>query len=314
MSPHSHRLTKGYVARHIPPQSNIGVDIAILDIAQDFLLAHLHGRGIFDLVTFKGGTALRKLYAGRQGRFSTDIDFAALEVGANRASIAEVVAHEVAGSIGPFTFTTRESRGRWHIGVSSEFGNPALEMRLDVGAPTWIQREERGFIPIGTHKQYGIELPTLPSMRLEEVLAEKIARLSRLATARDASDLIWAATTSPYSQFSRPRVRRLAVLKIWVDNHGMQPGWSPALACGPFDPAAWLEPRKQWDDEQIGTLASPPPSLKELERGLERHYGWLRELTAEEQRWARADSRSRGEVLAAIRDLEDGALRYAGTY
>lgn len=56
----AHQLTKGYVARHIPRQSRLGPDVAILDIAQDFLLAHLAERDVFGLVTFKGGTALRK--------------------------------------------------------------------------------------------------------------------------------------------------------------------------------------------------------------------------------------------------------------
>ena len=42
-----HALTPGYVRRHLPPGSNVGIEIAILDIAQDFLLAHLHERGVF---------------------------------------------------------------------------------------------------------------------------------------------------------------------------------------------------------------------------------------------------------------------------
>jgi hypothetical protein len=31
---------------------------------------HLHEQGLLDDLVFKGGTALRKLYAGNQGRFS----------------------------------------------------------------------------------------------------------------------------------------------------------------------------------------------------------------------------------------------------
>ena len=49
-----HALTPGYVARHVPPGSRIGIDVAVLDIAQDFLLAHLTERGVLgDLVIFK---------------------------------------------------------------------------------------------------------------------------------------------------------------------------------------------------------------------------------------------------------------------
>ena len=71
----NHVLTPGWLQRHVPPASRLDVRIAVLDIAQDFLLAHLHTHGVFDdLVVFKGGTALRKLFAGAAGRFSTDID------------------------------------------------------------------------------------------------------------------------------------------------------------------------------------------------------------------------------------------------
>src|SRR6476660_5532034 len=101
----THQLTPGYIARHVPPQSRLGREVAILDIAQDFLLTHLQDRGVFDLVTFKGGTALRKLFAGAQGRFSTDIDLAAVEVDIDRVSLAAVVAGECAVTLGPFAFT-----------------------------------------------------------------------------------------------------------------------------------------------------------------------------------------------------------------
>ena len=131
-----HALTPGYVARHVPPGSRIGIDVAVLDIAQDFLLAHLAERGV---------------------------------------------------------------GGRWHIAVESPFGNPAMSVKLDVGPPTWLEPESRPFVSHVTHDRYGFTLPAIPSVRLEEILAEKIARLTRSGTARDASDLVWAATTSPHS-------------------------------------------------------------------------------------------------------------------
>ena len=309
-----HRLTAGYVARHVPPKSRLGREVAILDIAQDFLLAHLEERGIFDLVTFEGGTALRKLFAGSQGRFSTDIDLAAVEADADRVALAAIVAGECAVTIGPFAFSPAIERGRWQITVTSEYGNPTLTMKLDVGPPCWLEPVSRGFVPTPTQQRYGFTLPPLPCLRLEEILAEKIARLSRKAAARDVSDLVWIAQTSPHSRFDRARVRRLAMLKVWVDNHGMNPAWGPALACMPFDAARWLSHRERWDDEQIGMLASPPPTLAVLEEDLRRHYAWLADLTEEEVRWGRADARDRGEILAAIHALEDGALRDAHLY
>jgi hypothetical protein len=310
----THKLTAGYVARHIPPQSRLGLDIAVLDIAQDFLLAHLQKRGVFDLVTFKGGTALRKLFAGAHGRFSTDIDLATVEVDVDRGALGGIVAGECAITLGPFTFTPAMARDRWHIAVTSDYGSPTLTMKLDIGPPCWLAPVLGDFIPTPTQQRYGFTLPALPCMRLEEILAEKIARLSRKATARDASDLVWVARTSPHSQFDRERVRRVAMLKVWVDNHGMSPGWSPALASMPFDAASWLGHRARWDDEQIGMLASAPPTLAALEDGLRRHYKWLADRTDEEARWGTADPRDRRDVLAAIRTLNDGALRDADVY
>lgn len=67
-------LTIGWIARHTPKGAGAGGrDAAILDIAQDLLLRQLHGRGALGALVFKGGTALRKLYAGHQGRFSLDL-------------------------------------------------------------------------------------------------------------------------------------------------------------------------------------------------------------------------------------------------
>jgi len=308
------KLTPGYMARHIPPRSGLGLPIAIIDVAQDFLLAHLADQGIFDVVTFKGGTALRKLYAGAQGRFSTDIDLAAVEAGVDRNALAAIVAAACDVKLGPFTCAPINERNRWQIGVSSRFGNPEIRIKLDVGPPAWISREYRSFITTPIHTRYGFALPALPTMCLEEVLAEKLARLARKATARDASDLIWVAQTSPYSQFSRARVRRLAMLKIWVDNNGLQPAWDKAIASVPFSAASLFAAGREWDDEDIGMLATPPPTLSALESGLKKHYSWLADITPEEERWASAEPRIRGEVLKAVRVLEGSTLSDAHIY
>jgi Nucleotidyl transferase AbiEii toxin, Type IV TA system len=69
-------VTVGWIARHTPKGAGAGGrEAAILDIAQDLLLRDLHDSGALDALVFKGGTALRKLYAGNQGRFSLDLDF-----------------------------------------------------------------------------------------------------------------------------------------------------------------------------------------------------------------------------------------------
>ncbi|MEX2279623.1 MAG: nucleotidyl transferase AbiEii/AbiGii toxin family protein, partial [Acidimicrobiia bacterium] len=125
-------LTLGHIKRHVPPSSGLDEGIAVLDIAQDFLLAHLHQVGLFELVSFKGGTALRKLFAGSAGRFSTDLDFSSADIHGDRTELAALVAQMANVSLGPFTFKPAENRGRWRIGVTSGFGNPAVSLKLDV--------------------------------------------------------------------------------------------------------------------------------------------------------------------------------------
>lgn len=71
-------LTRALTANHGRGR-NEAFGPALLDIAQDHLLYLLAVAGRFDGdgLIFKGGTSLRKCRIGGNGRFSTDIDFAA---------------------------------------------------------------------------------------------------------------------------------------------------------------------------------------------------------------------------------------------
>src|SRR3990172_3281025 len=53
--------------------------IAEKEVVLTFLLQLLSERGILNGLAFKGGTCLRKMFIGSQGRFSTDLDFTGLE-------------------------------------------------------------------------------------------------------------------------------------------------------------------------------------------------------------------------------------------
>ena len=79
-------------------------------------------------------------------------------------------------------------------------------------------------------------------------------------------DLVWVART-PGLDLNRTLIRRLAVLKSWVDLNGLHTdhaGWSAPLPnARPFDVDRWLTPRRasDFDDEAIGLLTVPPPTL-----------------------------------------------------
>ena len=75
-------INPGHIARHTPRGAGAqGREAAIVDIAQDLVLRHIHENGFLDKMAFKGGTALRKLYAGTAGRFSLDLDFSFVSIG-----------------------------------------------------------------------------------------------------------------------------------------------------------------------------------------------------------------------------------------
>lgn len=64
MTTYKVRLTPGHLARHAPGSSAQGRSAAFIDIAQDLLLRELHDLDLLPLLAFKGGTAIRKAYAG----------------------------------------------------------------------------------------------------------------------------------------------------------------------------------------------------------------------------------------------------------
>lgn len=130
-------ITEGHVTRHYQGRSG-GRGPALIDIAQDHLLYHLARSGLFDLgIALKGGTAIRKLWAGNAGRFSTDLDFA----GFDDAS-ADLVLEAIEGArVGPFSFATEPVDGTLRVAVQimSPFGSPEVPARLDLGRrPLWL--------------------------------------------------------------------------------------------------------------------------------------------------------------------------------
>lgn len=115
-------VTPGWIARHTPKGAGAGGrEAAILDVAQDLLLRDLHDAGALDALVFKGGTALRKLYAGNQGRFSLDLDFSLATPTDVQTAVLDLVSSIDGTSIGPFTYGVSERRGKWSVTVTSPF-------------------------------------------------------------------------------------------------------------------------------------------------------------------------------------------------
>lgn len=312
------KLTEGHIARHTPTGSGApGREAAIIDISQDLLLSYLEDQGLMENVSLKGGTALRKFYAGKEGRFSLDLDFSIDDQIDDIADKAFDFISEIDGlRIGPFSYSISERRGKWYIQVSSPYNEGNIfKTKLDFASYPWLNPVKREIIALPIHKQYGFSIPEIHTIRLEENMAEKIARLNRTSTARDLYDLNWIMENKPWSDIiDKELLRRLVVLKIWVDSYGMHYGnvfWHPAHAPSVFDPDKWLYDRdaKAVDSQDIGTLAVPAPSAEEMIEKLKINYEFLKELDETEQIIAQSNQKDRRLVIHALTELPDGRLK-----
>lgn len=316
-------IQPGHIARHTPRNAGAqGREAAVVDIAQDLLLRHLHDEGILEDVAIKGGTAIRKLYAGNEGRFSLDLDFAVAEVGRSRDDVALSFAAAVDGiKVGPFRYGVQERRGKWSVTFSSGYvTEPTLATKLDFSPAPWLEPIRCGWIPMSMHSRYGGSLPKIKTVRLEENISEKIARLNRITTARDMYDLAWLCRQNQlWNTLDKPLIRRLAVLKIWTDSNGIHASdtaWGPAHAKSVFDPQRWLRPRdsKEFDMEDIGALAIPTPRPEDLSERVRIGFAFLAELDTQEKQLAQSDSRDRALAIKLLEELPGGRLKGAGLY
>lgn len=290
------RITEGYLSRHYQGRSG-GRESALLDIAQDYLLVVLHRAGVFDLnVALKGGTALRKFRAGNAGRFSTDLDFACED-----DTAAALVLDSIAGAdIDGFSFRLdrRDGDRRASLKVVTPFGVPGLPAKIDLSTRgLWLEPDTVDVVPLPIHKRYDMDLPAVPVMRLEEVIAEKLARYRRTSLSRDLYDLQWCADQS----FDEALVRRLWVLKSFFDIV------DDRLGGRPIHPSDVLSGRHEsaFAVEQIGYLTRGV-DIVGWERRVRSRYRFLEALNDDERRWADVNPGDRWAALQAV-----DALRYS---
>lgn len=133
-------------------------------------------------------------------------------------------------------------------------------------------------------------------------------------------DLSWIATnTELWRTLDTSLIRRLSILKIWVDSNGLHSStaeWRPAHARPIFDAKTWLRKRKEeeFDLEDIGSLAVPAPSGERLSEIVGRSYSFLLNMTADEKRLARASEKDRSLALKLLQELPGRRLHSIGIF
>ena len=273
-------LTQPQVQRYSNESGLRDIMIAEKEVVLTFLLQLLSERGILDSLAFKGGTCLRKMFIGTQGRFSTDLDFTGTEEHDHEEVILAMMGafeqpyHGIQFGIPDDSYYETADGLSWGVNptYAHDWNQGGSEIKLQ------ISRRETPTLP--TERRAQIEqsyfrfLPFSPAeivcLALAEILAEKIRACYQRNKARDIYDLGTFATR-PLDQ---TRIRRLVVLKLWQ-------------ARDTFDPARLIQKFEDgrdfdWDDLRQLLNRAVNIDRDRITRDCVRGFGFLANLTEDE--------------------------------
>ncbi len=250
----------------------MGVDLHLAqqEIVLVYALETMGAAGLLDRLAFKGGTYLRMMVTGDVGRMSEDLDFTNLTLPEDpQPLLDEAFAAARYGVQFRVVEPYRTARRNWACQVSYLHPWDAGQFRLEVSyreAPCLPPRRWR---PL-TQPYFSalpFEPPEIPSLRVEEAMAEKLRAIQQRATERDLYDAIRYAKKG----FDPALVRLLAAAKLWNDHEALDPEKIlSTLAVG----------RREWPelDRLIGR-ARRRDWNREVAEAASR-FGFLRQLTA----------------------------------
>jgi predicted nucleotidyltransferase component of viral defense system len=289
-------LTQPQVQRYSTESGLRDIMIAEKEVVLTFLLQLLSERGILNRLAFKGGTCLRKIFIGSQGRFSTDLDFTGIEehdheeIILNMMQAFEQPFHGIQFAIPDDSYYETQDGLSW--GVNPTYSHDwnmsgVSEIKLQ------ISRRETPTLP--TERRTQIEqnyfkfLPFAPAeimcLALPEILAEKIRACYQRNKARDIYDLGMFAIR-PLDQ---ALIRRLVVLKLWQ----AQATFDPARLMQKFEDGRQFD----WDDLRDLLRRDARIDRERISADCIRGFRFLAELTDDEQALAR-DPYQREQAMA----------------
>jgi predicted nucleotidyltransferase component of viral defense system len=289
-------LTQTQLRRYSAQSGLRDMMIAEKEVVLTFLLQLLSERGILDRLAFKGGTCLRKMFIGSQGRFSTDLDFTGLEEHDHEELILAMMEafeqefQEIRFRIPDNSYYETVDGLSWGVNPTYAHewnGAGDSEIRLQIS-----QRETPTLAPERRpqcQQSYFALLPFVPAeivcLALPEILAEKIRACYQRNKARDIYDLGMYATR-PLDQ---ALIRRLVVLKLWQSRDTLD----PARLMEKFKHGAEFD----WDDLRDLVRRDARIDRDKICADCVRGFRFLADLTPEERMLAN-DPHHREEALA----------------
>ena len=208
-------LSKPQLQRFSAESGLRDIMIAEKEVILTFLLQLLSERGMLNRFAFKGGTCIRKMVIGNQGRFSTDLDFTALEEHDYELIILDMMDafaqpfHGIQFSIPDDSYYLTQDGLSWGVNPTythawNDSGESAVKIQ--------ISRRETPTLAIERRHQcdqnYFRLLPFTPvqikCLALPEIIAEKIRACYQRNKARDIYDLGIFATKPLDQPLIRP--------------------------------------------------------------------------------------------------------------
>jgi len=294
-------LTRPEVQRYAVESGLRDIMIAEKEVVLTFLLQLLSDRGILDRLAFKGGTCLRKMFLGGQGRFSTDLDFTGIEEHDHEDVILAMMDafeqqfHGIQFGIPDEGYYETQDGLSWGVNptYSHDWNQGGSEIKLQ------ISRRETPTLPTERHAQieqsYFRFLPFAPAnltcLALAEILAEKTRACYQRNKARDIYDLGMFANRP----LDHALIRRLVVLKLWQ----ARDSFDPARLIRKFEDGRDFD----WDDLRDLLRRNIVLDRDRITADCVRGFAFLAELTEDERILANDRYQREQEVARRVREL-----------
>lgn len=257
--------------------SRVDLLVAERDVVLTYVLKILLEQDILRFMVFKGGTCLRKMYLGRTGRFSEDLDFtAALKISPKdiekklRRVFVNKTYYDINFDVEDF-YETEQSCG-FVMNYSHEWNkNAHFEIELSLREIPILKTCMLTQIKESYMKYLEFPMFSIPVISKEEIISEKIRASYQRTIVRDVYDL-YHITRIPYN---KETVRKVAVIKFWNVHESFIPEKF-------FDNI--MHGRYDWDDLQRLVRSDVRVSKNDVIKNVVRHFQFLSRLSDAEKR------------------------------
>lgn len=257
------------VANRFANRMGVDLHIAQQEVVLLYALDALAAHHVVRRLVFKGGTYVRMMVTGDAGRLSEDLDFTNNGLPEDPQTILDGVFEEPHHGVRfrvvePYRTAARN----WACGVQYTHEWDEGRFRFEISyreAPFLPPRQWRP-LPQLYFPSLPFPPPEIPSLRLEEAIAEKLRAIQQRATERDLYD----AARYGLKGFDQELVRLLAVGKLWNDRQALDPeGILRTLGQG----------RKEWPDLERLIGRARRQNWNRLASDAARRFEFLRDIT-----------------------------------